>query len=216
MAVCLDSSLWFGSCIHNSPCQYKSHCRRPAFACSPSHRSLSTEKRGGQEMTFQTFPMAATISSHPPYQVCPPVGAAECASYLSVEAFISGHSRFYQTLPKLGLPQAGTSKPFFLWGSQRRIWIPMCHQTHPFCASKTVPQTHDMWRGKGPTANMWAAFSEGSVDRFPGDLRIPSHSVSYPPWCSACAHPPFPGFLLSSPLLYVFWTPSHLLAFFSF
>lgn len=152
VAVCLGSSPWFGSCIHNSPCQYKSHCRRPAFACSPSHRSLSTEKRGGQEMTFQTFPVAATISPHPPYQVCPPVGAAECSSYLSVEAFISGHSRFCQTLPKLGLPQAGTSKPFFLWGSQR-IWIPMC-QTHPFCASKTVPQTHDMWRGKGPTANM--------------------------------------------------------------
>lgn len=48
VAVCLGSSPWFGSCIHNSPCRYKSHCRRPAFACSPFHRSLSTE-RGSRE-----------------------------------------------------------------------------------------------------------------------------------------------------------------------
>lgn len=45
-AACPGSSPWFGSCIRSFPCRCKSHCRRPAFACSPFHRSLSTEKRG--------------------------------------------------------------------------------------------------------------------------------------------------------------------------
>lgn len=54
-AVSLGSLPLFGSCIHNSPCRYKSHCRRPVFACSPFHRSLSTEKRGVERGCSRDF-----------------------------------------------------------------------------------------------------------------------------------------------------------------
>lgn len=76
VAVRLGSSPWFGSCIHNSPCRYKSHCRRPAFACSPFHRSLSTEKRGGSREDVPDFSCGShnklppSISSLPSYGSC--------------------------------------------------------------------------------------------------------------------------------------------------
>lgn len=120
VAVCLGSSLLFGSCIHNSPCRYKSHCRRPAFACSPFHRSPSTEKRGVKRVCCGDFlwqPQKASIL-HTTFGLLWKLQSA--LSYLAAQPFISGHSRLRRTLPKLGLRWAGISNPSFSGAPRER------------------------------------------------------------------------------------------------
>lgn len=123
----LGSSLWFGSCIHNSPCRYKSHCRRPAFACSPFHRSLSTEKRGVERGCVRDFPRRSEKAAilHTKFALLRKLQNA--LSYLSAHLrpqqasqdtsqTMASLGRHLKTLLSLGLPE--------------KEKIPICHQ-HP-------------------------------------------------------------------------------------
>lgn len=66
----------------------------------------------------------------PPFSTPSLLSWGSCRMLSLTYLLISGHSKRHRTLPKPWLHWAGISKPFFLWGSQRRKRYPSATNTH--------------------------------------------------------------------------------------